>query len=409
VYLLIVSILLIFVSFGIILTANLCHCHCYSLSIGFGNVLVGKCVWGDFLTTSAHVAPLLFVFNRDSSVVTISSCLSLDLIPIILFSRASSLVIPTMSVFYVFLPLLIIYIMVYNFLYQGTLNGLTLCSNRLGFTPVILANLNFIPAFVAKDFSLGSTAEGVFLAGKDLLPQSNTSPVVILAHGFLGSRFDLSHLGEALAKEGFICLSPEYPESLASSYDNKEGLDRSIITNQLLQYIRDNLDLNPVSMGIVGHSLGCGTAFNTGDETWTRVCIAGPPARRDGVEMKGRGILAITSLNDGLVSRDRLEAMIPRDFARLDEMDLRALPQETRIPPKSILIIDRDDGPNHISFLAGNVNDCMVGFLSPLLPVAQALQIPVLDFDKYQESRDSVATSEVVIPLVSSFLKQYMM
>ncbi len=35
-------------------------------------------------------------------------------------------------------------------------------------------------------------------------------------------------------------------------------------------------------------------------------------------------------------------------------------------------------------------------FLSPLLPVA--LNIPVLDFDEYQTSRDSEATAEVVIP-----------
>ena len=271
----------------------------------------------------------------------------------------------------------------------------------------LLANLNFIPEFAAKDFSLSSTSDGV-LVGADLAPESKTAPVIILAHGFLGSRFDLSHLGEALAKEGFICLSPEYPESLASSYDKKEGLDRSAINNQLLQFTRNDLDLQPKSFGIVGHSLGCGTAMMTGDETWTRVCIAGPPMRRDGVDTKGRGILAITSLNDGLVTLSRLEAMIPRDFARLDESVIRRSPQAI-LPKKSILIIDRDDAPNHISFLAGNVNDCMVGFLSPLLPVAQALQIPVLDFDKYKESRDSVETGEVVIPLVSSFLKQSMM
>ena len=271
----------------------------------------------------------------------------------------------------------------------------------------LLANLNFIPEFAAKDFSLSSTSDGV-LVGNDLAPESKTAPVVILAHGFLGSRFDLSHLGEALAKEGFICLSPEYPESLASSYDKKEGLDRSVITNQLLQYAKNDLDLKPKAFGIVGHSLGCGTAMTTGDETWTRVCIAGSPVRRDGVDTKGRGTLAITSLNDGLVTLSRLESMIPRDFARLDERSIRETPQAL-LPKKSILIMDRDDAPNHISFLAGNVNDCMVGFLSPLLPVAQALQIPVLDFDKYKESRDSVATSEVVIPLVSSFLRQSMM
>ena len=78
------------------------------------------------------------------------------------------------------------------------------------------------------------------------------------------------------------------------------------------------------------------------------------------------------------------------------------------LPSRAALVLDRDDAPNHISFLAGNVNDSMVSFLSPLLPIAQALSIPVLDFDKYQESRDSAATASVVIPLVSAYLTQYM-
>ena len=50
----------------------------------------------------------------------------------------------------------------------------------------------------------------------------------------------------------------------------------------------------------------------------------------------------------------------------------------------------------------------MIQLLSPLLPVAQSLGIPVLDFDKYQKSRDSRQTAEVVIPLVTSYLKQTM-
>jgi hypothetical protein len=78
-------------------------------------------------------------------------------------------------------------------------------------------------------------------------------------------------------------------------------------------------------------------------------------------------------------------------------------------PSKAIVILDRPDAPNHISFLAGNANDAMVSFLSPLLPVAQALSIPVLDFDKYKVSRDSSATAKVVIPMVSAFLRQHMM
>lgn len=297
----------------------------------------------------------------------------------------------------------------------------------------LLANIQFIPPFVAKEFSLSptiSTEKSIVIDGQSLsFPTTTARPVVLLAHGFLGSRFDLSHLAEELASQGFICLSPEYPESLASSYDAKKStqeqeqqLDRTTINQALLQAINDQMKIQPTSFGIVGHSLGCGTVTSTGDDTWTRVCIAGPPVRRgNGGEEQSRSLggnlLAIASLNDGLVTRSRLESMIPMDFARLQEEDVLTRSATTNgggddtftFPEKSILIMDRPDAPNHISFLAGNANDAMVSFLSPLLPVAQALSIPVLDFDKYKVSRDSDATAKVVIPIISSFLRQNML
>lgn len=286
----------------------------------------------------------------------------------------------------------------------------------------MLANLNFIPSFACRDFKLsprltvGNSGVQVIDSNGNSKNNNNSNnvsipsdkPVVILAHGFLGSRFDLSHLAEELASQGFVCLSPEYPESLANSYiTNKEtGLDRSIINQQLLKDITDatKININPSSYGIVGHSLGCGTVLNTGDDTWTRVTIAGPMARRDGVPVQG-SILGIVSLNDGLITRERLSGMIPRDFTSLEEKGLKV---SEKIPSRSVLVFDRPDAPNHISFLSESANDSMVEFLSPLLPVAQALKIPVLDFDKYQTSRDSEATAEVVIPLVAQFLKQNM-
>ncbi len=270
----------------------------------------------------------------------------------------------------------------------------------------MLARMNFIPAFAAKDFTLSPTTVNANIVDGNSLPFPTEKPVVILAHGFLGSRFDLSHLGEELARQGFVCFSPEYPESLASSYNSIEGLDRSAINDKLIKTIESDLGLKPKSYGIVGHSLGCGTALTTGDDSWTRVCIAGPPARRDGVPVGG-STLAITSLNDGLVTLSRLESMIPSDFVKLREEEL-VKENISSLPSKAILIFDRPDAPNHISYLTGSVNDSMVSFLSPLLPVAQALEIPVLDFDKYKESQDSVATANIVIPLVSNFLKQKM-
>ena len=76
------------------------------------------------------------------------------------------------------------------------------------------------------------------------------------------------------------------------------------------------------------------------------------------------------------------------------------------VPRRAALILDE---PNHLSFLSEGVNDAMIQFLSPLLPVAQTLQIPVLDFDRYKESRDSKATAELYHPVVVRYLKQEMM
>jgi hypothetical protein len=212
-----------------------------------------------------------------------------------------------------------------------------------------------------------------------------------------------------IATVGFICVSAEYPESLAASYDRIEGLDREVITNQLLMNLQQEWGIQPTSYGIVGHSLGTGTALSTGDSSWARVCIAGFPRRRDGSEVSGN-VLFVSSMNDGAVSPARMggKAAIPSNIAMLDEYSLGSSDSSSLLPPRATLLFDRPDGPNHISFLADEVNEAMIDLLSPLLPVAKAFNIPVLDFDKYKESRDSKETADVVIPLVARYLKQQM-
>ena len=66
----------------------------------------------------------------------------------------------------------------------------------------LLAGLNFIPEFVSKDYRLSPS-----LAKGDVVEDMNLSipskrPLIILAHGFLGSRFDLSHIAEEVALQG---------------------------------------------------------------------------------------------------------------------------------------------------------------------------------------------------------------
>lgn len=185
-----------------------------------------------------------------------------------------------------------------------------------------------------------------------------------------------------------------------------DGLDRSVIMTNLQRNLEANWGIKGTSFGIVGHSAGCGTAVTTGNDSWTRVCIAGNPRRRDGSTIPG-SVLFLSSMNDGAVSLSRFggREAIPPEYSILEESSLSSL---STIPSKSFLLFDRPDGPNHISFLASGTNDAMIDLLSPLLPVAQAMNIPVLDFDKYSISRDSRQTAEIVIPLVATYLKQQM-
>lgn len=257
-----------------------------------------------------------------------------------------------------------------------------------------------------------------------LLPPQSSYPVVLLAHGFLGSRFDLSHLGEILALNGFLVLSPEYPESLSASYDisqstafftgKRDNTDRSLITNKLLTAVTTKWGIKPTSYGIVGHSLGCGTVDTTGDddEHWTRVCIAGFPS------LRGSSSLFIGSINDGAVpaSLRTVETLKQNNFVFLNEEEIQQQQWNSSnttpvllLPSRAALIFRNiNTAPNHISFLAEGPNNAMIEFLSPLLPLARLLGIPLLDFDKYQLSRDSKETSEVFIPLIVKYLKQHM-
>jgi len=274
-----------------------------------------------------------------------------------------------------------------------------------------------LPSFLQKSYDLSPfLGEYVVEDSEDAsMLSSADAPVIVLAHGYLGSRFDMCHLAECLAQEGFVCISPEYPESLAASYERMDGLERSIITPKVMETVIEKLGITGTRRGIVGHSLGCGTAINTGDRSWARVCIAGYAANQGG--QADGAILFISSVNDGAVPLNRLRDRIPSDFVQFGDdsplvrpMDFEVVqdspPNQQQFPLKTAVIFERRDAPNHISFLSDGVNNAMIDLLSPLLPVAQALKIPVLDFDKYKISQDSAPTAEIVIPMVRSFLKQ---
>ncbi|GAX22077.1 hypothetical protein FisN_6Hh325 [Fistulifera solaris] len=267
----------------------------------------------------------------------------------------------------------------------------------------MLAQWN-IPRFFASDYTLQPTGNYV-VDGSALSYPRREMPVILLAHGYLGSRFDLSHLAEVLASRGFVCVAAEYPESLASSYDPVPGLDRKVITDALLQTLQKDWNIRASAYGIIGHSLGCGTAIQTGDDSWARVLISGFTRQRDGSPVQGNYLL-VTSMGDGLANRFLSSPdAIPPDVVRLSESSILNQP----IPKRAAIVYDRPDSPNHISFLTESTNDVMIEYLSPLLPVARLFNIPVLDFDRYQVSRDSKVTAEVYHPLIVKYMEQEML
>jgi len=196
----------------------------------------------------------------------------------------------------------------------------------------LLAKWEFIPEFVSKDFSLtpsASTSSAIRVMDGKNIPISCTdnkrtsdesrkcgTKVVFLAHGFLGSRSDLGYIAEDLASQGFICVAPEYPESLEASYPRLEGLDRAAINKQLIPYVKEIVPQPIDSYSAIGHSLGCGTVLQMGDDSWNRVLMGSGRAPRspggkrkpsDGDEVYknpvvGGRLLFISSVNDGPVT-----------------------------------------------------------------------------------------------------------
>lgn len=222
------------------------------------------------------------------------------------------------------------------------------------------------------------------------------TPAVLLAHGFLGTRFDLSDYGEALAAAGAAVISPDFNECLTGSFDADPGggSDRSIIAAAGLAHIRDAVGAaGPV--GAVGHSAGSFTALGVAGPA---VAIAGFPS-----DPGSDPWLAIASSGDGAVPLAAVEPRLPPGVFRVDA----SAPPKTW-PRRAALILAGDAAPCHVSFLSAAVNGNMQAFLGPLLPLARALGLTVLDFDKYGLRPDAAETAATCVPLATAFLAQHL-
>jgi len=299
--------------------------------------------------------------------------------------------------------------------------------------------------------------------------------VAVLCHGYLGSRFDLVDLAEALANEGFLVLAPEFAESLASpettpayarpgapppknpSATRDEVVDAALraFAPGFFSPAPESIDSSTSETGsvrvprvvIAGQSAGASTATSARGPFAARVAIAGfrPPEALEAREALLRDpLLVVASAGDGVISLypresgafgayEGIAASVEKMPSRVPKYDIGAFAARvgeiraardadeqsafsetlrgngalnafvTYEPPGG------DGGattglPTHISFLSSRTNDAMVEVLSPLLPVARAVGVPVLDFDKYQIARDSDAVNARLVPLIAEWL-----
>ena len=313
------------------------------------------------------------------------------------------------------------------------------------------------PRFLDRDFPLEPSA-GVVRASTSA-PPKNARGAVVLCHGYLGSRFDLVDLAEALAASGFVVAAPEFAESLASpdtvSAQTRPGAKpaanpsatRETVLNATLKIFDDGKFAwvdgdgerrSKAPVALVGQSAGASTATGAPGSFAARVAIAGfrpPPseAREEVLALLGDPLLVVASAGDGVISLYPTDggvfgpyrgieaevASLPAEFARFDGAgglldSVRAgdasrtsfVTYETGKPgsaPNPGLSL-----PCHISFLSSRTNDAMVDVLGPLLPVARLLGVPVLDFDRYQVTRDSDEVNETLVPAVVAWLAAVM-
>jgi len=341
------------------------------------------------------------------------------------------------------------------------------------------------PRVLDRDVPL-AMAPGVAPSSSATPPSDAVRGAVVLCHGYLGSRFDLVDLAEALAASGFLVAAPEFAESLASpetvSARTKPGAEpaanpsasRDQVLAAVLQDVERRARLYHSSGGhtttqkknavpgtlpvaLVGQSAGASTATSAQGRFAARVAIAGfrPPPSEASAASAARStatdpLLVVASAGDGVISlypTERgafgpyrgIEAEVAAfeeaegvTFARLDAEGLlesvargRAGGGEDEVPRAAFVTYEdagfRDSGardsansgaaaalarplPCHISFLSSRTNDAMVEVLSPLLPAARALGVPVLDFDRYQVARDSDDVNETLVPAVVAWL-----
>eukprot|EP00239_Pterosperma_sp_CCMP1384_P005476 CAMPEP_0197844508 /NCGR_PEP_ID=MMETSP1438-20131217/1496_1 /TAXON_ID=1461541 /ORGANISM="Pterosperma sp., Strain CCMP1384" /LENGTH=368 /DNA_ID=CAMNT_0043455331 /DNA_START=320 /DNA_END=1426 /DNA_ORIENTATION=+ len=235
---------------------------------------------------------------------------------------------------------------------------------------------------------------------RDAAPLSTTSsPTIIFAHGYLGSRFDALTLCETLARQGFTVAAPDFAESIMGNFEpDGEVTSRGNIMIQLQALLRE--DFGATQFGVMGHSAGGGTATMTpGTFALGRCAIAG--AR---LYTGSDPVFLVASSGDGVIPLDRVEQAVPPGVTTVGS----AADLDWALVSSAALFLDRplpgeSLPPNHLSFLDEETNSVLVNYLSPLLPLANLLGLSVLDFGVYKRQRDSESCAKAYRPAVVEF------
>ena len=252
------------------------------------------------------------------------------------------------------------------------------------------------------------------------------SDALIFAHGFLGTPFDMAHACEALASDGFLVVAPECPESLSASYEARDGLTREAIVLATQQAVDANMagagcapDGDPRLWGIFGHSAGSATAIlQPGEFALGRVCIA-TALGRCLETVSTDPLFFVASEGDGCNDKMRERGatspaqalMLARvnkspPFTEFDSARAAYAQEAGSLPRRGVLLFRRGRDavlPNHISFLWRGTNEALFELLAPLLPLARALNLFLLDFDEEKEAKLAEPTAEQLVPAMRRF------
>ncbi len=255
------------------------------------------------------------------------------------------------------------------------------------------------------------TFEGRALRNAKIIDTDHKFPLIILSHGYVGSRYLFTYLSENLASKGYVVVSIDHTDSTYKDAANftstlvNRSLDQLFVLNEmarLSESAKDSFLFNRVdanNTGLVGYSMGgygglntCGAGYSEKAVSFYKTATGGNTAL-DGRTM---GSKAYESFTD-----DRIKAFValaPWGMANdvWDEKGLAGLKTPTFFVSGSEDDISMyENGVKAIYEGAVNSNRYLLTYINARHnvapnPPAEATMAPGLNIDEYLRYADSV-------------------